>query len=554
MGQQAPGSHSLVVAHTALVATLDEAIGQFKSNTRVSRPSDVLRVVEQFVDDLRRHPGCEEELLRRAEFVETSCRDGTKYAQVADSAVTLYRNQPKRQPDAGISPANVAADHLTGLQGGQVFLLELLTLIPKLKAAIDRKIVEPATQTAFENWLVQIDPILHEAQRLEADGCYYLWHVYAGRLPTASKRSTVARALIADDYLGGVHLASIRAAAESLIAWLRERVRSNEPSEVGHRDADDYFDAPLNPVPTHLRPIALGVRRLLVKYNARAHFQSKLYEFRAEYEKKKAEPEYDGVRLVPLPMYLSSPETFAVLAAIHDAGAGTANLIDPWECPPTLPLGEPDADVARRLKDGVTYSVLRANVLRIPVENLDQLQELLAEVEADLRQSLEISAKFDTSTDESSNGADTLCQGSLTVEAEQAALEVPAAATVDEGSSVPADTVKSKRSTTNGDAEDKLIAALYEHHLGNPEGMVLQPIGSNELGRKAALATKSSSSASRFFKAKFGSYQAYAAMCHRAPEDLRAALLLLNGEITPKHLLIDRRQLSADAAGAGESG
>lgn len=89
---------------------------------------------------------------------------------------------------------------------------------------------------------------------------------------------------------------------------------------------------------------------------------------------------------------------------------------------------------------------------------------------------------------------------------------------------------RQKRSTTRGDAREKIIGALTKHHeFADGSCMNQDPIGCNVLAKTAQV---SSSTASDFIKKQFGSHTKYIAIC----SDLGAlivALKLLNQEYTP---------------------
>lgn len=89
---------------------------------------------------------------------------------------------------------------------------------------------------------------------------------------------------------------------------------------------------------------------------------------------------------------------------------------------------------------------------------------------------------------------------------------------------------KSKRSTVKNEARDKLVSALTDHHkYANGGCLNLEPIGNNELARKADV---SQGSASQFFKKQFGGHPKYKRLC-QDPKKLVAALKLLNQEYSP---------------------
>ncbi len=90
-----------------------------------------------------------------------------------------------------------------------------------------------------------------------------------------------------------------------------------------------------------------------------------------------------------------------------------------------------------------------------------------------------------------------------------------------------------KRSTEQGEAQAKLIAALTEHHkYADRSCLNLVPVGNNELAR---LAEVSASTASGFFKKQFGGYSKYRTKCRDAGS-LADAIKALRGEFTPREL------------------
>lgn len=81
-----------------------------------------------------------------------------------------------------------------------------------------------------------------------------------------------------------------------------------------------------------------------------------------------------------------------------------------------------------------------------------------------------------------------------------------------------------------------LIAALTAHHqYQNGSCLSLEPMGNNELARRARV---SRSTASAFFQREFGGYEGYFQVCADKGR-LIGALRLLNGEVTPRLLLGD---------------
>jgi hypothetical protein len=89
-------------------------------------------------------------------------------------------------------------------------------------------------------------------------------------------------------------------------------------------------------------------------------------------------------------------------------------------------------------------------------------------------------------------------------------------------------TATPKRSTHQGEAAAKLIAALSQHHGYNSHGdLRYDAIGSNDLAKKADVGK---ATASAFFKAEFEGYRQYRTMCEKNRQALARRLSSLNGE------------------------
>lgn len=109
--------------------------------------------------------------------------------------------------------------------------------------------------------------------------------------------------------------------------------------------------------------------------------------------------------------------------------------------------------------------------------------------------------------------------------------------------------VRPKKSTTKGEAKEKIIAALTKHHRYAPapcaeaEDSCLnqEPIGVRELAR---LAKVGRGSVTRFFNEQFKCWGKYRIVC-RDRNRLVSALKLLNQEFAP-HILLDRDLPSGD--------
>ncbi|HEV3255440.1 MAG TPA: hypothetical protein VG013_01045 [Gemmataceae bacterium] len=92
---------------------------------------------------------------------------------------------------------------------------------------------------------------------------------------------------------------------------------------------------------------------------------------------------------------------------------------------------------------------------------------------------------------------------------------------------------RQKRSTKQGDARNKLIAALTQNHMLTDGQWNLEPVGNNELARRADVAP---STAKAFFDKTFGGpdredgHGKYQVMCRKNPARVRSIIKGLNGE------------------------
>lgn len=99
---------------------------------------------------------------------------------------------------------------------------------------------------------------------------------------------------------------------------------------------------------------------------------------------------------------------------------------------------------------------------------------------------------------------------------------------------------KRKRNVAQGDARDKIIAGLSEHHKYSDGGALnTEPIGVREL-RELLEDGVSSGSISRFFKKEFRSHSAYKAMCVRG--EIAFKLKCLMGEVNPQEIQLLAKQ------------
>lgn len=96
------------------------------------------------------------------------------------------------------------------------------------------------------------DEIRFEAHRLQADGCWHMYHVHLAQKPECSELSRVALGIL-NTSMGGAQLKYIRAAADSLVAWIAESCRKQDmdavpaTAPVRVRESDFAPNPPLTP-------------------------------------------------------------------------------------------------------------------------------------------------------------------------------------------------------------------------------------------------------------------------------------------------------------------
>ena len=271
-------------------------------------------------------------------------------------------------------------------------------------------------------------------------------------------------------------------------------------------------------------------------------------------------------------------EKYAILAAVHDfAAAANGALIGPHDAPGTIGTDEKttayavlkvaavpnipaedvailDAwltDVAEAVKLSITPADLTgatgdlvARLLAGP-DNIKLTPSELAMLEAYLKQPVSLStiqqeqrATGESETLAKRNKLTLIRDFNRNLQATQLPSGSPIAGAADNASEPATGATpgakKAKRSTERGEGREKLIAALTKHHKYADDGCLnLDPIGNNELAR---LATVSDSTASSFFKKKFGGHTKYRTFYCRDAGRLVAAIKQLRQEYSPDNL------------------
>lgn len=230
--------HSLTTAHTELTALLDEAVELYQQSQRYVNAVQIIRAIERFVHEIKLVPEWMSELERRASLVEVSLGPSSDYGARRRRALKSCAVVP-----SDFCRATLARDRLNDANTVQPRSLAEVQLIRgDIEAIIESAKLTPLAVKAYEGWLASCQHIQREAERLEIDGCWFLYHVYLSAEPERSKRSEAARAMLGGVF-GGASLESIRAAAASIIAWISEHslpiTAATDPSPPQAQDCGD---------------------------------------------------------------------------------------------------------------------------------------------------------------------------------------------------------------------------------------------------------------------------------------------------------------------------
>ncbi len=224
--------HSLAVACRSLIQALNEAITAYEETQRFPDSAFVISTVERLVHELGQRSEWMAEVQRRASLVQTSCGPGSVYEKAREAALAAITSD---KPD--IYRGSLA---LRRLRKAHTPDPGFLTKIAEVRNNIEAVLEEPSlgltpkARQALLSWREESRRILLEAERLEADGCWFLYHLYLAGKSDCSEESSSAKAIM-QTHMGGANLASLRAAAHSIVAWIRESAASgfaNQPEAV----------------------------------------------------------------------------------------------------------------------------------------------------------------------------------------------------------------------------------------------------------------------------------------------------------------------------------
>ena len=155
-----------------------------------------------------------------------------------DEAFNRYQAQPKKNVGKQPSGAKLAIQRLKP-QSDLRLEAELTKIIDAIKQAEPEGAIPVRCRTEFRLWLDTTRQIANDAKRVEADGCYYLSSTYRPWDSSATTGDAAAAAILMSK-IGGVHLQTIKTAAESLLDWAFH----NPPTNRGSNGATDDLAKP----------------------------------------------------------------------------------------------------------------------------------------------------------------------------------------------------------------------------------------------------------------------------------------------------------------------
>ncbi len=159
-----------------------------------------------------------------------------------------YRRQATRPAGPGISSRGKLIQRLRRVEPRQRMVQTLGDLRGLLEAGIAEDVIHRPSHTDFATCLATIRQIQHNGRRLEADGCYWLWHVHAAADLRGWLNAHFAGRPFLKRYLAGRGYEKLRAAADSMIAWAFDAVSAAKIDAVllAGREPGEVFDAASN--------------------------------------------------------------------------------------------------------------------------------------------------------------------------------------------------------------------------------------------------------------------------------------------------------------------
>jgi hypothetical protein len=218
--------YTLEDTHALLFKAIGEAIDLFKRTLRYPNPSPVIYAIEQFVHEIKLAPDWFAELERRVSFIDLKCGPGSRYAGDWKRALDSYTEEPQR-----LCRGSIGIEYLrTEAAESPSFLAEVVEVRKSAEAVLEETELDLSQEAMeyFTDWRYTCRAVQYEAQELEVDGCWYLYHTYRQE----GDDSPGAMEILRTD-LGCVNLDLVLAASNSIMAWVDESsIDSTNENEI----------------------------------------------------------------------------------------------------------------------------------------------------------------------------------------------------------------------------------------------------------------------------------------------------------------------------------
>jgi hypothetical protein len=227
--QQTGVPHALQAAAKAVIKSAKKTTKKYRKGK--SAKQNPVEAIRRFAKALYRNRESSKELKRRATLVASESQPDTPLRNRIDDAFDCYQKQKK--PSGEKSPANqqlrrrleqVVAfwsthERKTVFQ----FTSDLRDFVKTINQATRRGIIPRPCADLFALMGDEAERLADDAREVEADGCYFIFHVHRANARSAPDNSNVAVEILASRS-GTAHLKSIASAVESLMAWVSSMV------------------------------------------------------------------------------------------------------------------------------------------------------------------------------------------------------------------------------------------------------------------------------------------------------------------------------------------
>ncbi len=247
--------HALEKAYRELTAELEKGIEQFRNTLGYSSGHEVCECIERFVDTLGSRGLAE--LRRRAGLIAALCGPNSTYHAGRAHALELTPTNfvsdfPPwlKRPTESLLNSGAAPDAIApGARRPPLFLSEVSgerKIIETLLNHENLNLSETARQ-AYQEWRNSCRTVEKEARLLEVDGCWYLYNIHQAGENQPASTAEFAKLWTQTD-VGAANLAEIKAAADSMVAWLSMGENPGHETPAGNRDENEILSVADDPI------------------------------------------------------------------------------------------------------------------------------------------------------------------------------------------------------------------------------------------------------------------------------------------------------------------